>query len=350
MLNKPFKVLIGTDISRNASIVDGQDMMVSGGTGWASYAASGEVLILDKNMKTLAAGATYSDTDTIYIAQGLAETYALTGPTGVTATMRRMIFSDPIEGALVKGYRGKAYTAKSEQVTTFTCTNLVVTAGTELVLRIVYRDLQEQKGGGQFVHSYHYTCVSGETVDTAADALYDLVNAHSGARVVATLTAGSDLLILTGKPIPSCTTGLNDIDGFEMVQFNAYLNYVDTSGNQQESLATQTTTEAVTGNGTWELVRDAEKASLGYRGFTNQTTFPILKPTASAVKDETYDQIIIEHSKSYIAPDNSYTKTTPLKTIVFIPNTATSNQMLNITGKLNTWMNSTPLAFNSVTF
>lgn len=350
MLNKPFKVLIGKDVSRQASITDGQDMMVSGGTGWASYAVAGEVLVLDKNMKTIAAGATYSDTDTIYIAQGLGSTYALTGPTGVTATMRRMIFSDPIEGALVKGYRGKAYTAKSEQVTTFTCTNLVVTAGTELVLRIVYKDLQEQKGGGQFVHSYHYTCVSGETVDTAADALYDLVNAHSGARVIATLTAGSDLLILTGKPIPSCTTGLDDIDAFEMVRFDAYLNYVDTSGNQQESLATQSTTEAVTGNGTWELVRDAEKASLGYRGFTNQTTFPILKPTACAVVDETYDQIIIEHSKSYIAPDNTYTKTTPLKTIVFIPNTSTSNQMLSITNKLNTWMNSTPLAFNSVTF
>lgn len=350
MLNKPYKVLIGTDAARTSTITDAQDMMISGGTGWGSYAVSGEILVLDKNMRTLVAGATIADSDIIYVAQGLDQTYALTGPTGVTATMRKMVFSDPIEGRLVKGYRSKAYAAKSEQVTTFTCTSLVVTAGIELVLRIVYKDLQEQKGGGQFVHSYHYTCISGETVDTAADALYDLVNAHSGARVIATLDAGNDYLILTGKPIPSCTTSLDDIDEFQMVTFDAYLNYVDTDGYQQESLATQTTVVASTGNGTWELVRDAEKAGRGYKGFTNQTTFPILKPAWSAVKSETYDQIIIEHSKSYIAPDNLYTKATPLKTVIFIPYTATANQMDTVLAHLNPWMASCLGSFKPLSF
>jgi hypothetical protein len=350
MLNKPFKVLIGADATWSASIVDGQDLFVSGGTGFGSYASGQEVLVVDKFFRILTPGSTVADSDIIYVGQATAETYVVTGPTGVSGTLYKIRWSDPIEGNLVTGFRGKAYAAKSEQVTTFTCTNLVVTAGTELVLRITYKDMQDQKGGGQFVHSYHYTCVSGETVDTAADNLMDLVNDHQGARVIATVSAGSDYLILTGKPIPSCTTGLTDIDEFVMVSFDAFLNYIDSDGYSQKSLATQTTTVASTGNGTWELVRDAEKAGLGYHGFTNQTTFPILKPTTQVTKSETYDQVIIEHKKSYIAPDNLYTKATPLKTIIFIPNTASANQMDSVLARLNPWMASTPGSFKPVSF
>lgn len=347
MLNKPFKVLIGKDITWDTHCVAGAVMSTT-----VQHAAEGEVIVFDKYKKILTAGDTIATTDTIYIGQATGTTFDYTNEAGtLVSAARKFIFSDPIEGALVKKYSGKSYTATSQQLTVFTCTNLVVTAGTELVLRIVYRDLQEQKGGGQFVHSYHYTCIAGETVDTAADALMDLVNAHSGARVAATVTAGNDYLNLTGKAIPSCTTSLEDIDEYDMVRFDAYLNYVDADGYQQESLATKATTEAVVGNGHWAQVRDAEKAARGYKGFTNQTTFPILKSDWSTTKSETYDTIIIEHSKSYIAPDNLYTKSTPLKTILYIPNNAAgpaSNQVSSILACLNPWMASCPGAFSNV--
>ena len=351
MLNKPFKVLIGKDINWDAHCVGGLVLMATGGAGYNAHAADGEVLVLNKYKQILTAGDTIGDTDTIYIGQATGVTYDFTGETGVAATgARKFIFSNPIEGSLVTSYLGKAYTALAEQVTTFTCTSLVVTAGIELVLRLVYRDLQEEKGGGQFVHSYHYTCVTGETVDSAAIAIAALVNAHVGRRVNATLNAGADSLILTGRHIASCTTSLDDIDEFKMVEFNAYLNYIDADGYQQETLATQATTAAVYGQGTWELVRDLEKVGRGYKGFTNQTTFPILKPAWSTVLDETYDCIVIEHKKSYLAPDNTYTKSTPLKTVIFIPNTVANNQMDSILACLNPWMASLPLAFSNVTF
>lgn len=346
MLTKPTKVLIGTDVTRTAAVAAEATMATV-----AANAVAGEIVVFDKFKKVLAAGKTISDTDIIYIGQATGVTYNYTGETGVAVTgARKLIFSDPIEGALVKNYSGKAYTATSQQATVFTCTNLVVTAGIELVLRIVYKDLQEQKGGGQFVHSYHYTCVTGDTVDTVADALMDLVNAHNGRRVAATVTAGSDLLTLTAIAIPAGSSTLNDIDEYMMVTFDAYLNYIDTDGNPQESLATKATTEAVYGNGTWTLVRDMEKAYKGYRGFTNQVTFPIAGPDWSTVKDETYDTVVIEHSKSYIAPDNTYTKNTPLKTLLFIPNTATTNQMDSVLAVLNPWMASCPGSFSPVSF
>jgi hypothetical protein len=346
MLNKPFKVLIGTDVSRTAACVAGASMVTI-----VANAVAGEILVFDKNRKVLAAGSTIADTDVIYIGQATGVTFDYTSETNSTVTgARKLIFSDPIEGRLVKTYLGKAYTAVSQQATTFTCTNMTVTAGTELKLRIIYKDLQEVKGGGQFVHSYTVTTVTGDDVDTVADKFYDLINAHSGARVTPTLTAGSDYLILTGKVIPSCTTSLDDTDEFVVVRFDAYLTKKDADGNDVASGATKSTTEAVVGNGTWTLVRDAEKAGRGYKGFTNQTTFPIIKPEWSTVKSETYDTIVIEHSKSYIAPDNLYTKATPLKTVVFIPNTATSNQMDSVLTVLNPWFASCPGSFKPVSF
>lgn len=349
MLNKPFKVLIGKDVARDADCVAGLALMVDGGLGYNKLATIGEILVLDKNKKILAEGATIADSDIIYIGQVTSETYSYTNESGTAVTgAYKILFSDPIEGALVKKYTATSYVAKSEQATTFTFTSLVVTAGTELVLRIVYKDMQEQAGGAQFVHTYHYTTVTGETVDTAAVALAALVNAHKGRRVVASVSAGSDYFILTGLPVPEGTTGLNDIDEFKQVEFDAYLNYVDSDGYQQETLATQATVAAVRGNGTWELVRDAEKAAKGYKGFTNQTHFPVLGPEWSTVKDETYDAIVIEHSKSYIAPDNTYTKTTPLKTIIFLPDGA--SQTANVLACLNPWMASCPGAFPNVSF
>lgn len=346
MLNKPFKVLIGKDVTRTAAVVDGATQVTV-----AANAVDGEVIVFDKHKKVLAAGATVADSDVIYIGQATGVTFDYTGETGVAVTgARKLIFSDPIEGNLVKTYLGKAYTATSQQVTTFTCTNLTVTAGTELVLRIVYHDLQEVKGGGQFVHSYHYTTVAGETVDTAAVAIAALVNAHSGRRVQATVAAGPDSLILTGKVIPEGTSTLDDIDEYKMVVFDAYLTKVPASGIHAASGATKATVAAVVGSGHWAAVRDVEKAGRGYKGFTNQTTFPILKPDWSTVKAETYDTIIIEHSKSYIAPDNLYTKNTPITTQIFIPNTAGANQMNNILGVLNPWMASCPKKFDTLSF
>ena len=346
MFNKAKKVLIGKDISWNAACVSGAIM-----TTVNQNAAAGEVIVFDKNKKILTAGQTVADTDTIYIGQVLADTYNYTGETGVTVSAAKKIrFSDPIEGALVKQYNKKAYTAKSEQVTTLVSTSLVVTAGREHVLRIVYRDLQDEKGGGQFVHSYRYTCVSGETTTTFNTNFDDVILAHAGRRVLA---AGSGTnLVLTGLAIPDCTTGLNDLNSFKQVEFDVFLNYIDANGYHQETLGTQSTVAAVRGNGTWELVRDAEKEALGNKGITNLTQFPVIKPDLTTVKDETYDEIIIEHDKSYLASDNQYTKQSPQKTIIFIPNTSTGqgNQMDTILARLNPWMASTPRAFNAISF
>jgi hypothetical protein len=262
---------------------------------------------------------------------------------------RKILLSDPIEGALVRSWKGVSYDAKSEQVTTFTTTACTpLTAGTEVVLRVVYKDITEHPG--QFTQTYRYivTTAAASTLDTIVAALAAVVNAHDGRRVDATVNAGSDYLILTGKAIPQGTTAITDIDSFTQVRFDAFLLYVTSTGKWADWGSTKSTVVADHGQGTWEQVRDLEKYSRTYFGLDNKTKFPVIAPDMFTVKDETYDLLVIEHDKSYTSADNQYVKRQPLTTVIAIPNPAAANQMTDVLAVLNPWMASLPGAFTAV--
>ncbi|MFA5396908.1 MAG: hypothetical protein WC346_12945 [Methanogenium sp.] len=339
MMTRVTQILVGKDITRTATITSIYD-----GT---NLPADGEILVLDKNKEVLAAGSTIADSDIIYLCQGTGTTYSYTNDAGtVVSGARKLIFSDPIEGAKVRRYAGTAYTAKSEQVTTFQAITSPLTAGTEYVLRIVYKDVNAKRG--QFSKTYRFVA-TGTTSEAVFNGLRAAIAADKGARIVG---SGTTTLILTGKEIPECSSALTDIDKFSMVEFDAFLNYVDSDGYQQAcTLASATvTTKAEYGFGTWELVRDAEKDTMGYQGIMDQTSFPVIAPALRAVVDETYDTIVIEHDRTYLSPDNQYVKQAPMTTVVYIPYTATSNQMTDVLAVLNPWMASTPAALPNVTF
>lgn len=339
MMTRVNKVLIGTDISRTASIVN-------------IYAASpqpaaGEILVLDKNKIPLTPGSTVSDSEVIYICQGTGLTYNYVNDAGTSVLAARILkFSDPIEGKLVKGYRGSAYTAKAEKVITFAAITSVLTTGTEFVLTVVYKDIKATRG--QFTKTYRWVQGTTETSQAVFNGLRAAIAADSGARIAG---SGTTTLILTGLPIPECTTGLTDIDKFEMVEFDAFLTYISSGARVAVGGGAKTyTTYAEYGSGTWELVRDSEKEQLGYEGVMDQFSFPQVSHSLSTVKSETYDTVIIEHDRSYLSPDNQYVKEAPMTTTVFIPNTATANQMADVLGVLNVWMASCPGNFNAVNF
>lgn len=343
MLQKTNKLFIGKDINRDAQVVDGASMYtITLSTGLAD----GEVVVLDKYKKVLAAGSTIADTDTIFICQGTGSTFSYSNEAGTAVTgARKVRLSDPIKGALVKSYQGESYTAKAEQVTTFDVTALsAVVVGTEYLIRIVYKDVNEHPG--QFTATYRHT-PAVTTLATFTDNMMDAVNAHAGRRVQSTSTATT--IVLTGLPKPECTTGLTDIDKFDMVQFEAFLLYVDADGYWQEcTITSKTTTGPTYGSGTWEQVRDMEKDSWGYLGITNRTKFPVQLPDACAVKDSTYDLIHIEHDNDYLSPDNQYTKNTPLVTTIAFVVPSSGTQETTVLGVLNTWMASCPGSFAAV--
>jgi hypothetical protein len=339
MFKRVDKVLIGKDINRTCTTLGGA----------SDNLADGEILVVDKNMSILAPGSTIADTDTIYIIQGTGDTYTYTEPySGTARSPRRFLISDPIEGALVKGFKGVSYDAKGEQSTVLTLTS-VPTLAREYIFRFVYKDIKEHPG--QFTQTYRYIA---KATDVAALAVFTVsvaavINAHAGRRI--DCTSGATTLTFAGRAIPECTTGLTDIDKFSQVRFDFYYNYVDANGNWAKEVSTFSslaTTVADHGAGTWEQVRDLEKAAKSYIGFTNRTTFPVKEPTTFTVKSETYDLLVIDHDKSYRSPDNEYVKSTSLTTVIAVPYTATANQMDSVLAQLNPWMASLPGAFANV--
>jgi len=346
MLNRVNKLLIGTDIPRT-------DPIVLGGTAGdpsTDNPAVGEILVLDKNKKIATAGITIVDSDTLYIVEAVAETYDYTTPNGTSHTkVPKLIFSDPIEGKLVKGFSGKSYVAKGEQTSAVTLTGCAPAAGTEYIVRVIYKDLPEHPGSFTQTYRHIATATSAATVTTLVAALAAVINAHKGRRVNATVAG--DVLTLTAKAIPECTSSLANIDEFSMVEFTPLFLYVDSSGDWQtipSTSTTVTTTAAVKPQGSWEVIRDAEKAAQGYKGISNRIHFPIIIPDFRTVKAETYDQIVIEHDKSYQSPDNQYIKQAPLTTVIALPDTITTNQGDEILSVLNPWMASLPGAFSNI--
>jgi hypothetical protein len=351
MLQRTNHLFIGKDIARDAHLcADGASIVAFSKT---TGIESGEVLVLDKNKTILAAGKTVADTDTIYICQGTADTYSFTDEAGTTVTsVRKVRVSSPIEGKKVKKFTAKSYVAKAERTAAFTVTGYTPVAGTEYIVRIIYKDIKEHPG--QFTQTYRVVATAAQavSVQTLVEALTAKINAHKGRRVIA--TEDNATITLTGLPIPECTSELTDIDYFDMVDFNAYFLYVNSAGNWATIPATSTTvtyTGPTFGSGNWEQVRDMEKQALGYRGITNETHYPAKLPVQEVVKSAYYDLIVIEHDKSYLSPDNQYLKQAPLTTVIALATASTginaNDQALNILDRLNPWMES--LGFDSVT-
>ncbi len=348
MLNRVTNVLIGKDISRDAQVVAGAQIdTITKSTGLAD----GEIVVLDENKTVLAAGATIADSATIYIVQATTETFDYTNKAGTAVTgNRRIRMSGPIKGATVKGFKSEAHVVKAEKTATVDITGMTPVVGTEYIVRLRYKDMNEHPA--MFTQTYRYVSTTA-TLDTFGDAIAAKINAHTGRRVNATYTSGDDTLLLTAREIPECCTRLTDIDRFRMVDFDVVFNYVNSSGNWTVWPSTSTTityTDATYGQGNWEQVRDQEKDVKGYLGISNLTHFPVIEPDMETVLDETYDTIVIEHEVPYQSPDNQYVKNAPQSTAIFVPYTATSNQMDSILLQLNPWMASCPGAFANVSF
>lgn len=333
MIDRVNKVLIGKSIARTLALTS--STLYTGTNG----PAEGEIVILDKNLKLASTGITINESEVIYIAEALGETYTVTNEAGTTVTgIKKLIISDPIEGKNVSSYVGRAYSAAVNQVVTVDMSSLTPVVGTEYVIKLVYTDTYERPG--QVTATYRYVSTTA-VLATFITNFAAVVNKHANRRVNATTTATT--LILTGRSMPyDITDSVNAIDEFYQVNFKAFLY----SNNFATSTITYTT-NPFKGNGTWQLVRDAEKRAQSYKGIMNRTIFPIQLPAMRTSSSLTYNTIVIESSKGYFSPD-SYNKTTRLATEVYLP--VGAGQTTQVLATLNQWMASTPGQFDAISF
>lgn len=349
MFRKVDKVFIGKNIAANVSPAD--DI-----TAIQATAAEGEVMVLDENYAVAATTITFSDTKTIYIAEGSSEIFNTVNPDGSALSGRRLLISNPINGEKVVNYTGGGTSPKAEFTATLPAITDTIVAGTEYVLRIVFKGDVATMHPGQNLETYRYTAKSGDTSDDVYNGLIARINKYNfnnikrtnKTLVTAALSTGS--LVLTAKPILSCTTSVDDIDEFVMNSFEVRLNYVDSDYNwSQVTLSSDVAyTAADRGYGTWETVRDMEKHAQAYEGVSNRVWFPVIKPAMRTIKGTAYDLINIEHDRVYRSPDNQYNKETSLSTVIALADGAA--QGTGILTTLNTWMASLPKPFAAVSF
>lgn len=336
MQGKVGKVLIGKDVNRTSGTV------TLHGTG--NQPSVGEIFVLDENKNILAPGSTYADTKGIYLVEVLSDTYSYTNEAGTQVTgVYKLLYSDKIDGAGVVNFSGRAYAAPAEEVWSIDLTGWTPVVGTEYRIRIIYKDLTHNDYPTQYTKTYSYIAATA-TLDTEGAAIAALINADSNRRVNATYTAGTDVLALTAIAY-SDNTPVDSINEYAQVNFEVGL----VSDNFDTYTSSAITTYPSKGAGHYKLVRDEERWSLGYEGVFNRTKFPVLKPDMRTVKDETYDCVVIHH-KNWITTADRREEQVDITTKVFVPNTATSNQMTNILAVLNPWMASLPKSFDNVSF
>ncbi len=336
MINKPYNLFIGKDIDRTTELATGASFEVV-----SANIAEGEITILDENLQVLAVDATSADSKVIYIVEGTSQVLNYYDEAGTSITGRRVLLSNPIKHSLLRKSVLSAHVAKAEATATIPAITDAIVEGTEYVLRLVYKDIEEHPG--QFTQTYRYIAKTGDTSLDVFNGLRARIASHKGTRVIA---SGTTTLILTAKPIPESTTSLNNIDEFKMVSFDVFFNYVDANGFWQElGLDSDIVeTEAVYGLGNWEQVRDMEKVEMGYRGITNRTYFPIIMPDFRTLTSASYNQFVIEYDADYRSPDNSYEKFTSKRVIVSLPVTANdgavpaTNQNIIVANTLASWL------------
>lgn len=337
MIDKTYKLFIGKDIDRTAALASGNESFAT----VTANIAEGEIMVLDKNLSALANAEAYSDTEIIYIAQGTSTVLNYEDEAGTSLTGRQVLLSDAINGKAIRKVTYSPYKAKSEGSATISAITGTIVAGTEYVLRIVYKDMEEHPG--QFTQTYRYIAKAGDNSTNIFNGIRERIRKHAGTRVIASGTATLDI---AAKAVPASTSSLNNIDEFKMVVFDLFLNYVDNDGNWVAAPCNITRTPAVAGSGNWEQVRDLEKFELGYRGVTNRTKFPVEQPDLRTEKGGNYDILIIEYDTAYRSPEESYEKFTSKRAIVALRTPAsvinTSAQYYLTFSRLGTWLASTP--------
>lgn len=308
MLNHVNTVLIGTDIPASYKTVD--------------VLTEGQIALFDQNRAIVkdATGAKAASSLYIGVCEGKEDVYDGKGTKSTKSVIR---FSMPImKGSKPNMVFSKYVTAVEDKIV-ITATNVAPEVGHRYVLRLVYTDIYEAPG--QFTHTYEVIAKSTNATDLIT-AFKNKINKHKEARVVATssATGSATELTLNAKEMPY-NEGIMLDSNYSQVSVEAFMWKTIPSGllsNAMYPIANLTIakTQGTPGKGNPKIVRDREKAALGYRGITHRANgiYPYIAPELKADLSATYDTLTIEWDNKYLSDDNQYIKTTPLACELYV--------------------------------
>jgi hypothetical protein len=272
-------------------------------------AASGDLYTIDANTKRIKIG----------IVTG--KNFAKRDRNGSVTYLPIVKWSNIINKDDIRSFHKMSYFQDTEDVVTIDFSNM----GTEvantlklgekrIIVRLTFKDLPTRFR--KWTESYEYVTKTGDTAQTIATGIANLINSQwKRARVIA--QAASGVVTLTAMPYDD--DDANDtINWAAKVRFNANVYYTDPTAAAFAS-RNKYFIDGVTINKTpgkqyaasAKLVRDRESKALGYEGILNRgcSTWPIIKPDMVTDITKTYDALTLEFENMYRAADDIFRKT-----------------------------------------
>lgn len=283
----------------------------------------GEVALFDQDRKVIANAAAAKEAKQVYIG-AVYGTNKITMPDGSVADKPNIKYSMPIQKNAVSSMVVDNYVPSAEDVLEFDLTNVTPAVGERYVLRIIYTDIHEAPGGS-LTKTYDFVAKTTD-VKEIVSAFKEKVNKTIGARVVATINSETKL-VLTAKPKDD-NEGKESINEYSQVAMEGRMWKTNPNSgiisNDQQAVPglVITKTQGTPGKGNAKIIRDREKASLGYEGVQFITHWPVIKPALRVDLEANYDTLVIENDNKYLSDDNQYIKTTPIATELYVEEAA----------------------------
>ena len=230
-------------------------------------------------------------------------------------------WSNVINVADIKGWAKADYAADTEDVVTIDFSNLdaallneFAKGGKRIIVRLTFKDLPTRFR--KWTESYAYVTVSGDTKNSIADAIANMITKEAKrARVTASASAG--VITLTAMKYDD-DDSVDSINWYNKVRFNANVYYTDPAADVWESLNKHfpkgviiNKTPGKTYQASAKLVRDREAQAMGYEGILNrgEGTWPIIKPAMETDLNGKYDAITLEFENMYRTADDLFRMT-----------------------------------------
>lgn len=296
MLQYVNSVLVGKVQSATAKTIDN--------------AVAGDILMFDKTGAVISTAAAAAAATEMKLGLVSGKTQDYTAPDGTAKSIKVVQYSNLIPKNSIRSFAPFTYVAPAEDKIVIDFGTFAPVIGDRYVLRIIYRDLYEHPG--QFTHTYEVVATSAD-LTALIDTFAAQINRDNRRRVVATKTASSITLTALAK---SDNEGKESINIYTQVSMEAVLYFTSPSATGFASKnkypldgVTVVKTPGTSGKGNPKLIRDREQAALSYRGVTNRTWWPVIKPELNVNLLGKYDGSVIEFEPEHRTAEDGFRKT-----------------------------------------
>lgn len=273
-------------------------------------AAAGDILMFDATGAVIATEALAAAANEVKLGLVTANTQDYVKADGTTDAIKVIKYTNLIPKNAIRTSNAFAFAAVVEDKIVFDFKTFVPVIGNRYVLRIIYKDLYEHPG--QFTHTYEVIANSATLADLI-NAFALQINKDTRRRVLATKTATVLTITALAK---NDNEGKESINIYTQVDMDAVMYYTNPSATGFASKnkyplasATITKTAGTPGIGNPKLIRDREQAALSYKGITNRTWWPVIKPELNVDLSKKYDGTIIEFEPEHRTAEDGFRKT-----------------------------------------